>query len=142
MLLRFGGLHGGQLSLELESVDLKLVSVIMTGGVTMMGIIIILCHLCWSQHQPTHLELVSSFFTFICLCILGGIILAKTYIKETGALDIIMNSINEVSNFEAITKEEQNMIQGFGIMLISCGLVHLVDFFFIISHPKIAWLRK
>ena len=66
----------------------------------------------------------------------------KEFITNLKQLMHVYNNIKEVSSCEEFIEEDEKMIQGFGAVLIVCGFVHLADFVYIISHPKIAWLRK
>ena len=79
LLLRFGGKEYTHITID--SFDLQMLIIIMTGCVTMFSIIMIINYIFWSQHQPTHPELCYNFSTAMIMCLLGTVIMTGDYGK-------------------------------------------------------------
>ena len=129
----------------LKASPILIFSIIMLGCVILFTISSIICHLFWSQHQPSHLELLHTFISFILLSIIGGLVLYLDPLEQADltSVDEVLMKVKMLS--EKILdpyEKEKNLLQGFGILLLLTSFAQFVDFFYIISHPKIDWLRK
>ena len=88
--------------------------------------------------MPSHLELALDLVFAIGLCLLGTLIL----LLDHGGLTFVMILNIKQNVFIGRFDEEKMKLLALGALCVLDSFVFFTDTFYVLSHPKIYWLRK
>jgi len=106
------------------------------GGAVLTTLLLLLCHSCWGQHQPTHLEICLLFSNFIGFTALGTL----TILSDKGTFDdpierraklsmIAMDQFLDIN----IKPNKDGMMLALGIVGALSSFLFLTDMFYALS---------